>query len=363
MTSPHSPAVKFLDKPCGGTTGPPWRILLEAALRAPSADNSQPWRFRISDGGFNVRFAPRGDAVFHVSSAAVRLAAGAMHEYLIDFARHYELGMGVEVPILNDDTVLCGCIETGGARLMSSMTIIDCRHTDRGPYLPHPVPQSVLPAVGEVAQDVRIVAVDTRPACLAIANEFRRLAEVRFRIRVLHEWLMGSLRFGPAETARGDGLDVALLGLPLGGAQLMRLLRPWSRMQRFNRFGLYKAMAAIDARPLATAPMLLIILGRPEPASMHASGRQMIRAWHALNGAGYAVHPYFAATDLAERLRHGQLPAELVPHTRAALGRLNDIVGTRPEEIIMMVMRVGKPMRPVQGRASRLPVDRLVDIG
>lgn len=362
MISPDSSAVKFLDRPCDGAMGPPWRTLLTAALRAPSADNSQPWRFRIADGGFDVRFAPRGDTLFHVNSAAIRLAAGAMHQYLVDFASHHELGMDIEVPILDDETVLRSRVETGGARVMSSITTIDHRHTDRGPYLPHSVPLSLLPGLDEIGQGVRIVFFDTKSACRAVADEFRRLAEVRFRIRVLHEWLMGSLRFGPAETARGDGLDVALLNLPLGGAQLMRLLRPWSRMQMFNRFGLYKAMAAVDARPLATAPMLLFVLGRPEPASIHAGGRQMIRAWNALNAAGYAVHPYFAATDLAERLRHGQLPGELVPYAKIALDRLNNVVGTRPKEIIMMVMRVGKPVRPVQGHASRLPVDRLVDI-
>ncbi len=231
------------------------------------------------------------------------------------------------------------------------------RHTNRHPYLPAAVEWTVPSRSWPLGTKVAMVSAPNRVAQLAQA--VRLTSAIRFNTRELHEWLFSSIRWTEADVARGDGLDIASLHLPPGGRQFMALIAPWKRMASLNRLGLYRLMAAIDARLVTEAPAIVALTGGNAPDQVWEAGRAMMDVWVSLNAAGYAVHPYYVVTDISNRLGRGLVAPEWKNDSQHALSLVRDTLGMAPDEHVHLLLRVGRPTRtPVRSR--RLPIDRLL---
>lgn len=178
-----------------------------------------------------------------------------------------------------------------------------------------------------------------------VASMVERASRLRFRIREVHEWLVKSLRLSAAEAARGDGLDVATLDLPPGGSLLLRLISNWPRMQRLNTLGMYRLLAAIAPRPLASAPALVAVTSDRDDDAMLAAGRTLAKVWYRLQAAGIGVHPYYVIPDMLERLQHDGIPLPLLHEASALRIDTNRALAIADGERLMMVLRVGIPRR------------------
>jgi hypothetical protein len=331
--------------------------ILELLARTPSADNSQPWRFVVGESFICCHSLPaeQSHGPFGPLGHATLLSAGAMHESM-----HQLFGDDARIESVIDADRWAINLTHGtlpdpkgtAARRLAK------RHTNRLPYTQEPV---VWPKLSEEwPGGGKILPINDPASISAIGAAVKTCSAARFNCQELHEWLFSSLRWNETEAARGDGLDIASLHLPPGGKQFMRFLAPWRRMQFLNRFGLYKVMAMTDARLVVEAPAIVAIVGQREPSSIWAAGRIMQASWVALNAAGFAVHPYYVVTDIANRLAAGRLDASWRTPVEKQLERLGKLLGLMPDSQIHMLLRVGTPSRAAKPSA-RLPLERLLD--
>lgn len=334
--------------------------LIDAARQAPSADNSQPWRLLRIPRGLRVEFDDRRSVGgFGPRDPATLLAMGMLIENVLAAADEADIGLHAQVnagfgrPAWYLNALIEGCPDE----------VVDVprrhplwhRHTNRFGFRKTPLPTAVLAGLSALSGDCTRVRIIQDPESIrVVAGLVARASRLRFRIREVHEWLAQSLRLSCAEAARGDGLDVATLDLPPGGSLLLRLISDWPRMQRLNHLGMYRLLATVDARPLATAPALVVLTSDGEDDAMLAAGRSLANVWYQLQAAGIGVHPYYVIPDMLERLRNDGIPLPLLHEASALRTDTNRALAIADGERLMMVLRVGIPKRdpPRSGRLT-----------
>lgn len=337
--------------------------LIEFLASTPSADNSQPWHFSVSEQALRVSYREVKADVFGPDGHGSLMAFGAMRENAMQYVRNYEVRASLsEIPT---GRALLEMTWNGALPARSAahdrLPVMQ-RHTNRFPFKTDALPDAVLGMLkGLSEQGTRCVLVDQPESRARFAQAFDTASSARFCTPDLHEWLLGSLRFSADEVAAGDGLDIATLPLPPGGGAMMRTLRPWPRMRALNRIGLYRMFAAIETQPIRVAPLIVSIVGRADRQGTLDAGQLMQRAWIDLNAAGCAVQPVYVLTDHRSRLDAGRVPVEWTGRVRDALVDVESLLGVTPGERLHIAMRVGLPSRAAP-RARRLPLDQLVSL-
>lgn len=279
--------------------------LVRAAAAAPSADNSQPWQFSYCEPELSIAYADRVTGkTFPADHHATQLAIGAAAENL--YAAASAMQVDLECVPAGAGAYLKFRIDGSRALTLPDTHPLFTRHTNRFPYKRDPLPHAVLDDIRGLRQSAAAVRVITDPSELTLLARATDLSsQVRFQTREVHELLAHSLRFHPADVARGDGLDVSTFDLPPGGRFLLSITRDWGTMTRLNRLGIYRIFAAAESKPVARGPAVIAVSG----GEAIDAGRLMQRCWTMLNAAGLALQPHYVVADQLLRLQKGVLPA------------------------------------------------------
>lgn len=337
-------------------------LFIRAAASAPSPDNAQHWAFRVDQNVVTVMHR-RSAAIdpFGPVGHATLMGVGAMYENVLQAAQ--ALGTGLPTWQPGPSEPRSGYFTFPLAPKVSEdfeRLPLFQRHTNRFAFAKKPWSDDLLSGIDASIGGARLVSVADTDGLSVLRDVARVCCEARFCDRELHEWLMSSIRFTPSEAATGDGIDIATIALPPGGAQFMRFIRPWHRMAALNRLHVYKLMAQQEVMKLRNASALLCLVGDSSSDGALAAGVLMERAWIALNAAGWGVHPYYVIADQQSRHDDGRGLPEWRGAIADALTRLNAYLGLPPTERLHMVLRVGWPKRPHPPKSRRLPVTDLL---
>lgn len=364
-TSAQASTADAARGPTGGAL-PPWAEYLVAAGRwAPSADNSQPWRFIVAGDTLALGTDSNRAGTLGADYPTVALALGACTENLVQAAEaagFSDVLVGPEEGLSpNADVLRIGAPSHATTLPLIAELPLARRCTNRGAYKGAPLPSAATEAVMSMQADGARATVVSGPAQIAVVAELIRLAsELRFQDAEIHRWLAGSLRFTRSEAQRGDGLDVRSLALPPGGGLLMRLIADWRRMSWLNRLGAFRLLARIEASAFRACSAIVIIEAAGWSwGDLFAAGRVMERAWIALNAHGLAVHPYYVLSDQLYRYALGRTPQGLESEAALLVQKATDTLelGARAPAILL---RVGTPKVPAE-RSARLPIEQLVE--
>jgi nitroreductase len=186
-----------------------------AAVRAPSMHNSQPWRFRLRDGGIDVCIdrdrlpaIPASEWAARISCGAaifnLRLALAVAGRPAVVRLRPYPLGADVAAHLVPDD----GRPPNGLERTLYDA--IERRHSNRAPFWATPVPgdvrfRLVKAARAENAWLEMVIGASAVSAVAEIANAANRVLD---RERGYADDLNRWIRHDPA----GDGVYVGAAG-------------------------------------------------------------------------------------------------------------------------------------------------------
>jgi hypothetical protein len=328
--------------------------VIELAVTAPSADNAQPWRFFKKNGRLHTNYHHNGNQdVFGSTGHATLLSTGALSFNL-------DLICGKSNTFSTIDTQGNWSISFSPPEKIDDDVeqFLRTRHTNRHPFRgPFAWPDQQLT---EQTEPLKLQII-TEPSVIERLSESVRLcSEIRFNNQELHEWLFSSLRWTPTQVALGDGLDLKTLHLPPGGSAFMKLLSPWKTMSALNSVGIYKLMAKLDSKPIQEAPALITISGPQNPETVWQSGRLLAQVWCMLNKHGFAVHPYYVLSDIANRFNSNKISKSWSKQASDALNIARETLNLEKNETPHILLRVGLPtIAPV--RSKRRAVQTFIE--
>lgn len=319
--------------PRGASTQELWTFLLRYAVKAPSGHNTQPWRFRTSDGRLQL-YADRSRSlpVVDPEDRELVMSCGAALAHLTVALRHY--GHSGDVAAFPDPTDRDLLASVGLGQALSPpptdhelFEAIEERRTHRAPFDHRPVPRHVLTQLRRDAlhagTTLHVCTEDEskRPiATLVREGDRAQFRDARFR-RELAAWMR------PNRTRRPDGIP----GHAFGVSDLASLLGP----AMISTFNIGSTQARKDERLALTAPALVVLSTSGDDDSDwlragQAVGVLLLRA--AANG--------LAASFLNQ-------PIE-VPELRVGLGEL---VGSGSPQLLLRLGYGATTRRPTPRRS------------
>jgi hypothetical protein len=334
-------------------------ILLAAAARAPSGDNSQPWELEARGAVIWVTFDAERARCGRFGQLAGMMAVGALLESLEVAAAN--LGLRTTVTRGNRGVLGVHVVREPGQTSDLAAALAE-RCTNRATYESTPLPWATLQAIaGEGEGDARLFMTSDPHRRASIAGAAAMAERVRFDelpIDDFHRWL----RFSAEEArATGDGLDVRLLGLDPVQRLALRISGTRLGIGALRTFGATRLAARrAEKEVLASGGLGLVTvpLGAPDSARTESalldSGRAMMRAWLRTTRLGLAFAPTAAAALIPVSRLFG---ASFRPPVDAALDAvdftLRAAFGVPDGHHPVFLFRVGSPTSVPTLRSER----------
>ena len=324
--------------------------LVEAASRAPSAHNTQPWQLRWEENELQVCVAeqrmlrvadPEGFDTLH--------ALGAMLENLLLTLR--QLGYEGEYHVadhwdLSQPLIVLRWHSRSGLKPDPKLyRMIPIRRTSRLEYYQEIIPPRIL-------EDIRAAA--ACPAKLYLLTDPEAIDEIRSLAarsgaealgnRNYAAELYGWMRFSRRDAGwYRDGLNAECMGWERVESALAKKLLAPPIASRLVKFWWSKWLYTNTEQQAPFAPALCLLATHDSSLAGHVeAGRNLQRVWLVAAAHGLVTHPLSAAVD--------------DPRSRP---RVLEIFGAPPGEIPVDLFRLGKSFKT--GRSARLPADELLE--
>lgn len=279
---------------------------LEGARGAPSAHNTQPWRFApLPTGEALVRWHPgRTLPKSDPTGRDLYLSLGTAVEGAILRSAAAGKGLAFEPAEAGDDRAV-GLLrpvdrapEVADRRLAAFLGV---RQTGRVSHLAGQLPEGIAASlVAEAATfGCHLHLLQQRGAIHSLAVLARRATAAQFAHPDVNRELWQWLRLDPQDPAyRCDGLTAECLNLHGPALTIARLTLPPRRMRWLAHVGFHHVLA-YDTQRVVRASTALCLLTCPSTTrtDLVQAGRLLLRLWLIAAGAGLTTHPISALLD------------------------------------------------------------------
>jgi hypothetical protein len=333
--------------------------ILCAGIAAPSADNSQPWRFAWSGDDLDLRIdAGRSGFVSDTRYVLSDLAAGACLENMIIHARSLGYVADLQPFPQPDDELWVARIRWRRDRERALpeplAAAIEQRHTDRSFPWSGPITTATQARLDAQAREIpgqRLYWPQTPRERKAALSVIRQAETLRFRSPMLHAELFSSIRFAAGwHTACEEGLAPMTLAVEPPLRPAFQAMRRPAVMSALNRVGAASVLGWRSAwLPIRLSPGLcLLVVPSTARSDVLAGGRALQRVWLEATLDELSVQPYAAAGVLSL----GFVPVE--PAFRQSLSRL----GSALHDLCapgygLVFLRLGYARSAPRGRSGR----------
>jgi hypothetical protein len=323
--------------------------LLEAAARAPSAHNTQPWVLSWREDELHIRLDrermlpaadPEGSDAAHSLGAAIENLLLTLSQLGLE-GQYSVTGTCESEPVL----ILCWRKSDGPRPDPSLYRMIPIRSTVRLRYSREPIPGAVLDDITHAAlspsrlyvlTDER--AIDEIRSLAALASA--KLLENENYARELYRWLRFSRRH--PDWYR-DGLNSECMGWnAITSAVCRHLLRP-AAVRMLTRLHLSRWLYANANQQAPFAPALCLLTASDVTLRGRVdAGRSLQRTWLTAAKHGLVTHPLSAAVDYEQFRR-----------------RVFQLFGVAEGEVHVNLFRLGRSGKTP--RSPRLTADELLE--
>lgn len=340
--------------------------ILESAVYAPSGSNSQPWRFRVSDGLIYVYALPEKDhPVLNFRNRGTWVAHGALIENIAIASREFGYRADIELSPDRKDPKLTAKIRLEKAAvnkdpLFSGMRL---RTTNRKPYKTSPLAGeqkkeflSVLD--GPYLESVKLITDSDKMKALGEAMSINEV--VMLDNQLLHKLFFNELVWSERdEKKKGTGLYLKTMELKPPQQFALRIFKHWPVMNLLNKVGLAKSIASDNAKGYASASAIGAILVENNDHAFITAGRAMERLWLKATGMGLSFHLVTGVLFLWQGITAGEakgLSTEHIELIKNAYQKMASIYDVKDDRIIALLFRLGYGGEPT-ARSSKLPPD------
>lgn len=348
------------------------KTILESAMRAPSGDNCQPWRFVIKNNSINILNLPERDtSLYNFRQRASLVAHGALLENIT--ITSHALGYDAEIkPFpdkINPNLVATVELKKSDIRDEPLHLYISRRSTNRKQYRPAPLTAEQRIGLlnmsrGLSSGEVRLLEGPREKALLAKAIGIND--KLVFENRNLHSFLFEHIRWTEEEALKTrDGLDIKTLELSPPQTIGFRLLKNWSLLQKLNKLGLSGVIAKqAEKLCLSSSAIGIVIVSGNTDEDFLTGGRLVQRVWLEATRTGLAFQPMTGITFLVQRVMAGdkkELSTANVKLIMDAYEPIRTAFGLEKETIVLL-FRIGHS-DPPSSRSLRLPIEKVLKNG
>lgn len=348
-----------------------YRKLLEAAVRAPSGDNCQPWRFEVADGVIRIFNRPERDtSLYNYRQRASLVAHGALIENLSIAASAEGYSVSVKTfpdPENPEHIATAGLVETAPVDEPLYQAVLN-RTINRRRYKGGVLSEKQRSGLMDAAKNVngaRLVFLESSPDMKALAHIIGCNDRLVFENQHLHRFLFDHMRWNEQEAREsGDGLDVRTLELAFPDRLGMRLFQNYPLVTFLNKIGISRIIGAKATQMACSASALgAIVIPAAESFDYLNAGRLMERIWLEATRQGLSFHLMTGMTFLMQSVAEGAslgLSESQAAFLERLLREAEDICGLNGERIALF-FRVGHS-KPPTVRSMRVSLDEQVEL-
>ena len=311
-------------------------LILKAAIAAPSADNSQPWYFKINEDNLALFIdEKRSGSISDTRYVLSDLALGAVIENISIQAS--ALGFGTKITLLPDEkanplSVAQISFSHSEKKDFSLADAIYKRYTERRIKLKGPMPEVLkekLLLQSRGFPDIKLYWLDNKQQYHTALKALQKAESLRFRNQYLHEELFSSICFQTGLNGIcKEGLSPRFLAVEPPLWPVFKLLRHWPVMRMLNFIGMANILgfrsAVLPAR--LSAGIAVLAVKSNERKTILQAGRALERIWLQATSDGLCVQPFAAAGVLSL----GYI--ELETAYQHQLGEINTLMKTLDEQ-------------------------------
>ncbi len=281
--------------------------ILETAIRAPSGDNCQPWRFRVKENVIELFNQPEADDTpYNFRQLGSMVSHGTVIESIIIKAS--TLGYRSEVilfPSVEDQNFIARItlIKDQDITPDSLSPFLSLRGTNRKPFKTDSLsPEEIRTLMSAGDSSFKLITDEVKIKSLvkaASANEI-----LLFRNKKTHYHFFKILRWTEKEaTEHPDGFFIKTLELKPPEEKAMRLISHWPIAKILSFLGVNKKIAATNTATFSHCGAIgLITAVNYDKLSYIQIGRVLARVWLTATQLGLSLQPLAGLLFFAHRV-------------------------------------------------------------
>jgi nitroreductase len=340
--------------------------IVDAARRAPSGGNAQPWRFEADDKEIRFYLVPERTTAMDVRFRASYVGIGAaLFNARVVAAAHGALGP-IKLFPEGYPSRLVATLSLGGDGDYEITPLRDqlrSRSANRRMGKPTPLETHTLNLLEKSVEREggRLRVLTARDRMDKAAQLIAESDRLRFLTPVLHREMFSELKFPGVDTI-DEGIDVRTLELGPGEIASLELLK---RPDVMAHLAEWRAGQALGGRTLASiassSAVVAVTVPRADPASYVRGGAAVERFWLTAQSQGLGVHPmspvFLYAVDQEESL--GLVGERNLDAMLDLTHRFNELLDLEDGERVALLMRVVHAPPPSMVSA-RLPLSHVL---
>ena len=239
--------------------------VLEMAVRAPSGDNCQPWRFVVTPPRVHLYNVPEKDnSLYNFEQKASLIAHGALLENLEIAASTFGLAVTVTLfPDARESDWVAEVLFEEKSDLASDPLFdsIAKRNTNRRLFDSRSLSAEVHQSLHQSDEKIDGTKVylsrddSEKQSLAALVSQNDRLV---FENPYLHKFLFDHIRFSPQEVEESrDGMDLRSFELPFMDRLVFGVLKSWKAVRVVNSFGFLSKKVTKQAEKLCLSSSAL----------------------------------------------------------------------------------------------------------
>jgi nitroreductase len=340
--------------------------IVDAARRAPSGGNIQPWRFEADDTEIRFYLVPERTTAMDVRFRASYVGIGAaLFNARVAAAAERRLGtvklFPEGYPSRHVATLRLG--DASDFEVAPLQSRLHTRAANRKISEPGLIETSTVQLLARAVEreGAQLRLLTERDVIDRVADLLAESDRIRFLTPTLHKEMMGELRV-PGRDTLDEGLDVRTLELgPTELAAIDVLRRPDVMAHLVDwRAGRMLGMRTRVSVSMSSG-MVAIVIPRADPISYVRGGAAVERFWLTAEVHGLAVHPvspvFLFAVDAEERL--GLVGERNVDALTELTSRFNEVFSLGDGEHVALLMRISHSTPP-SALSGRLPLAHLL---
>jgi hypothetical protein len=333
------------DEQLDGTPAGPVAAVAQAAMRAPSGGNAQPWHVEAQDNSVVIRLVPERTSMMDVGFRGSAVAIGAaLFNARVAAAAWNVLGPAV----WKTDDVTCPLevalrLDHGDdAELADLYEPMMRRETNRHLGVSEPIGAETVALLHDVArrEGARLCLLQAREDIEKVASIFAAADRIRYLTPHLHKEMMSELRW-PGDVPADTGIDVRSLELDPADLAVLDVLRRADVMAELAHWNAGEALGdEVRKRIRASSAVAVITVQGHDLIDFACGGSAVEAVWVVAQRLGLAVQPI--SPVFLHAVYRDEI-VELSPSFATELQNLHadfrHLAGTKDDESQVLVLR------------------------